>query len=239
MPVPLAALPLMVDVPQNRAALRFSFGLVEMAIYGTKGNNLPYYVQPRLLLQTEIVTRTVFVVGPGTLESKIQDVSLAGKPETISDQEYFSSLAALDPSLPDRLRNFLDECQSLGCAPELKKAYVLYIDDPTGSRLNIGTIRKVGKAEIWGVSRRDKQFGEPIGRQYMERVAKFLRNAHVKDDFETSAEWHVRFDEKSFIPLDVMLNHSKEWLAAIQGLVEQFRAIEHKEETSNDPDERL
>jgi hypothetical protein len=45
---------------QNKATLGFSLGLIEMALYGN-GSSGPYYVQPRLLLRTETVTRTVFL----------------------------------------------------------------------------------------------------------------------------------------------------------------------------------
>jgi len=47
------------------------------------------------------------------------------------------------------------------------------------------------------------------------------------------AEWHVRYKEKAFIPLDALLNHSKEWLDAIQEMIERFQGIEHKESTHN------
>lgn len=46
------------------------------------------------------------------------------------------------------------------------------------------------------------------------------------------ADWHIRFNEKALIPLDVMLTHSKEWLAALQQVVDRFQAIEHGEERS-------
>jgi hypothetical protein len=213
---------------QNRATLGFSFGLVEMAIYGGKDHQGPYYVQPRLLLQTEIVTRTVFVVGESP-QTKVQDVTPAGRPQTISEQEFFSSLASVDPNLPDRLREFLAQCRALGCDPGLKQALAIYVDDPTGGRLNIGGIRKTGRVEIWSAARQDLQVGEPIGRRYLDRVAAFLGNATVKDDLASPADWHVRYKGNSLIPLEIMLNHSKEWLAAIQELIEGFQGIEHKE----------
>jgi hypothetical protein len=213
---------------QNRATLGFSFGLVEMAIYGGKDHQGPYYVQPRLLLQTEIVTRTVFVVGE-TAQTKVQDVTPAGRPQSISEQEFYSSLAAVDPKLPDQVREFLDQCRALGCDPELKQGLGIYVDDPTGSRLNIGGIRKNGRVEIWGAARLDLQVGEPIGRGYLDRVAAFLGNATVKDDLSSPGDWHVRYEGNSLIPLEVMLNHSKEWLAAIQELIERFQGIEHQE----------
>ncbi len=201
---------------QNRATLGFSFGLVEMAIYAAKGSLGPYYVQPRLLLQTEIITRTVFIAaGERTATTKISKVEPGGRPQTISEQEFFDQLAQVDPTYPDRLRAFFDQCRAIGCEPQLRRRFVLYADEPTGGRLNVGTIAKDGTVEIWGTAAHDHQFGEPIGRRYMERVTAFLPDARIKDDFPSPANWHIRHRGKTAGPLDEMLSHQDAWLARI------------------------
>lgn len=136
---------------QNRATLGFSFALIEMAIYENKIGGSSFYVQPRLLLQTEIITRTVLVLEDRGAP-QVMSVSTGGEPQTISEQEFFAALANADPTYPDALRSFLDRCRALGCQPELRRRYVLYVDDPTGGRINLGTIGKNGTLEIWGGS---------------------------------------------------------------------------------------
>jgi hypothetical protein len=215
---------------QNRATLGFSFALIEMAIYQNKMAGGSFYVQPRLLLQTEIITRTIFVAEERG-KPQVTSVSGGGKPQTISEQEFFAALSSVDPSYPDALRAFLDRCRGLGCQPELRRRYVLYFDDPTGGRINLGTIGKDGTVEIWGVSGRDQQFGRSIGRRYMDQIATILPEAYVKDDQPHSASWNVRYKEKVGIPLREMLERQDRWLLAMQEVVDQFRAIELQQET--------
>jgi hypothetical protein len=217
---------------QNRATLGFSFALIEMAIYENKIGGSSFYVQPRLLLQTEIITRTVFVLEDRGAP-QVMSVSTGGEPQTISEQEFFAALANADPTYPDALRSFLDRCSALGCQPELRRRYVLYVDDPTGGRINLGTIGKNGTVEIWGAASRDQQLGEPIGRHYMDQIAAFLSQAYVKDDLPSPGSWTVRYKDKVGIPMREMLPHQDAWLKAIQEVINRFRDIESRQSESS------
>jgi hypothetical protein len=208
---------------QNRATLGFSFALIEMAIY-EHNRDSSYFIQPRLLLQTEIITRTVFVTEDRG-KPEITNVSSGSRPETLSEQEFFAGLALQDPSYPDSVRAFIDKCRAIGCQPELKRRYLLYVDDPTGGRINLGTIGKDGSVEIWGQAVRDQELGQPAGRNYMAEVAAFLPNAYVKDDLPNPGSWTVRYNDKVAIPLRQMLAKQDEWLVAIQRLIDTFRSI--------------
>src|ERR1019366_5633317 len=84
---------------QNRATLGFSLGLIEMAIYGN-GNTGPFYIQPRLLLRTETVTRTVLVSDREVAGPTIKSVSEPGKPTTIFEEDFYSALGSIDPGYP-------------------------------------------------------------------------------------------------------------------------------------------
>ena len=57
---------------QDRATLGFSLRLIEMPVFAPQANSGPYYVQPRLLLQTEVVIRNVHQPHrtPSSLEQK-------------------------------------------------------------------------------------------------------------------------------------------------------------------------
>jgi hypothetical protein len=107
----------------------------------------------------------------------------------------------------------------------LKRRYLIYVDDPTGGRINLGTIGKDGFVEIWGQAVRDQELGQPAGRNYMAEVAAFLPNAYVKDDLPNPGSWTVRYNDKVAIPLRQMLANEGDWLAAIQKLVDEFRTI--------------
>jgi hypothetical protein len=138
--------------------------------------------------------------------------------------------AMLRASYPDKLRAFFDRCRALGCDPQLRRRFVLYVNDPTGARMNVGTIGKDGNVEIWGTASHDQRLGEPIGRKYMERVSSFLPEARIKDDFADPGNWHIRHYGRTARALREMLAHEEDWLSAIQELIERFRAIERAEE---------
>jgi len=136
---------------QNRATLGFSFGLIEMALYGGKDQK-SYYLQPRTLAQTVKIERTVFLTGAAGKEAKISKVDAGGKPQTISEQEFFDGLGKVNPALPARLSGFLDKCKAIGCDPQLRRRYILYVENPNGERMNLGVIYKEGRVEIWGMA---------------------------------------------------------------------------------------
>jgi len=139
-------------------------------------------------------------------------------------------LAQVNPSFPDALRSFFDQCKANGCGPELRRQFSLYVDSPAGGRVNLGSVRKDGVVEVWGVSRQDGELGEPIGRRYMQKLVDFLTDARIKDDSESARNWHIRQHDRATISLDDMLRHREAWLAAIKEVVDRFRQIEHSQD---------
>lgn len=208
---------------QNRATLGFSFALIEMAIYEHKSTS-SYFIQPRLLVQTEIVTRTVFVTDDRG-KSEVTDVSGESRPETLSEQDFYAGLASQDPSYPDAVRAFLENSRALGCEPELKRRLLIYVDDPTGGRINLGTISKDAIVEFWGQAVRDQELGQPVGANYMVEIAQFLPNAYLKNDLPNPGSWNIRYNDKVAIPLNVMLAKQDLWLNAIQKVISTFRTM--------------
>jgi hypothetical protein len=121
---------------QNKATLGFSLGLIEMALYGN-GSSGPYYVQPRLLLRTETVTRTVFLSDRDVGTTTVKEVSLPSKPITISEEDFLSRIGTIDPSYPAAASDLIDSAREVGCQPELRRTYVIYADSSDGP-LNLG-----------------------------------------------------------------------------------------------------
>jgi len=213
------------DLLQNHATLGFALGLIEMAIYGDAEGKGPYYVQPRLLLSTEVITRTVLLTGGGATSPAITKVELPSKPQTLSEKEFFSKLKETDPAYPERIQHLLDRCRELGCEPELLRKYNIYLDDPAGGRMNLGAIGTDGRVEIWAAGR-DKALNEAVGVAYMRRVVSMLPNASLKEEFANPASWHVGYEKKGSIPLREMLAHEEEWLKVIGDVTVRLREIE-------------
>jgi hypothetical protein len=215
---------------QNRATMGFSLGLVETAIYASEHGGGPYYIQPRILIRTEIVTRTVFLErGEAAAAVKIGAVEAPDKAQSISEREFFDELAQVDPSYPGRLRLFLDRCREIGCEPVLRRLLSLYAEDITGRRASLATIRKNGTVEIWGTGGQGAEYGETLSRRYMERVVGFLPGSWIhKHPKPTST--NVRYEGKIAIPMSIMLDHSDQWLEAIREMIDSFRRIEQPQE---------
>jgi len=214
---------------QGHAGLGFAFGLIEMAVYRRQGTAGPYYLQPRVIAQTEIITRTVFLAAPDSTAPRIAEVELPKKPSTLTEQEFFAELEKVDPAYPEQLREFFARCNDRGCLPILRKRYVLYVEDPTGSRINLGTIDKSGAVELWGMAARDAELGEPVGRRYLEEVAALVPGATVKDDLAGVANWHLVHAGRASIPLREMLERQEGWLAAISKVVDRFAELSRRQ----------
>jgi hypothetical protein len=207
---------------QNKATLGFSLGLIEMAIYGN-GTTGPFYIQPRLLLRTETITRTVLLSEREVSGPTIKSVSELGKPRTISEQDFFRSLGSVDPSYPSAVSDLIDRTRTVGCQPELKRTYVIYAEVPSGGSINLGQIAMDGKVTIWGAASRDLLLGEPVGRTYMESVVRLVPGADIKDDLNNPNNWYVRFNKRSAIPLSKLLNRVSEWISAMAQVVQTLQ----------------
>ena len=206
---------------QNRA-LGFSLGLIELAIYGN-GTTGPFYIQPRLLLRTETVTRTVFVSDREVAGPTIKSVSEPGKPTTISEEDFYRALGSIDPGYPSTVSDLLDKVRAVGCQPELKRTYVIYADIPSGGSLNLGQITRDGNVSIWGTASRDPQIGAPIGKTYMDSVVNILPDADIKDSSDNRGNWYVRFKGRSTIPLKELLSRESEWISAMAQAVQTLQ----------------
>jgi hypothetical protein len=207
---------------QNKATLGFSLGLIEMAIYGN-GTTGPFYIQPRLLLRTETITRTVLLSEREVSGPTIKSVSEASKPRTISEQDFFRSLGSVDPSYPSAVSDLIDRTRTVGCQPELKRTFVIYADIPSGGSINLGQIAMDGKVTIWGAASRDLLLGEPVGRTYMESVVRLVPGADIKDDLNNPNNWYVRFNKRSAIPLKELLSRESEWISAMAQVVQKLQ----------------
>jgi hypothetical protein len=220
----------LVDLLQERVTLGFTFGLVEMPVYGA-ADGLGYVIQPRVLLRTEVVKRTVFVAARRGTELTVEKVEQRPAAENLSEQDFYGGLAKVDPQLPGRVRTLLRRLTDLGCEVRLLRKYNIYVDDGLGGRLSILQIAPIGTVEVWGVASRDARLGQPVGRDYMVRAAALL-GGQLKDDFPNPASWNIKVDGKVAIDLQLLLAHQDEWLAAIEALRTRLLDLEKKRDGS-------
>ena len=207
----------------NRSTLGFALGLVEVAFYGN-GDAGPFYVQPRVLFRTETVTRTVFVLADKEGKLAIENVTEPTKPQTISEQEFFQKLAAVDPSYPGEVRELIDAAKAVGCAPELRRTYLIYAE-AIGQSVNLGHVNTDGTVTIWGSASRDSQIGRPLGEEYMRTVASLLPSTDIKDSSADRSGWYVRYKGRASIPLKELLARKEDWIAAMEKFVQGLQQV--------------
>jgi len=213
------------DLLERHSMLGFSLGLVEMAIYGA-GEGGPFYLQPRVLTKTEIVTRTIFVQGEPEQRASRDLVAPPSAPTSLSEQEFYAGLTAIQSDLPGRTRAFLKRCEELGCTLVLKRTYCIYFEDAAGRRLNLGIINPNGMVEFWSTASRDADLGAPVGLRYLTTMATLVPSGTVTTESPNPLNWNIRSAGKVGIPLSLVLDRADGWLAAIEALANAIRTLE-------------
>lgn len=220
---------------QDKATLGFALALVEMAIYYGEGEATSYYVQPRVLLRTEVITRTVFLDGLASGSPAIRAVDPPSAPKTLTEEEFFSALGTVNPSYPDQVRTLLRRCEGLGCETRLLKRYNIYVDDGLGGQLSVGFFVRNGTFEIWSTAVRDPVLGALVGREYMQAVAQALPGGRLDDHFEKPSAWHISVDGRVAMPIDLLVRHADDWIRALERLNLELRRLEAERSRSTAP----
>jgi hypothetical protein len=73
--------------------------------------------------------------------------SSKGPPETITTEQFFEAMAAINPAIPDKLRTFLDRVAQFEVRPEFRRSLNLKWDAPSGREVNLGYITRQG--QVW------------------------------------------------------------------------------------------
>jgi len=218
------------DYLQQSAGIRFTFGLVELAIFEMPDESAGgIIVEPRVLAKTIEIERAVVrsadagvVVEDPPSEGTVSPDS-GDRRAPITETEFFEDIAEIDAALPERLRDFFERCRRDGLEVTLSRAsYILHWLRDDGRRVNFGTLFPNGDLHTNYIVDSAKEIGDPqIGVDYLEAVASLIPRATVRMDGNYWT-WCVVVDgRKPKIP-DV-LKRSDEWLDAIGRAIDAFR----------------
>lgn len=128
----------------------------------------------------------------------------------------------MDPSYPGEVRELIDAAKAAGCAPELRRTYLVYAE-AIGQTVNLGHINTDGTVTIWGSAARDGQIGRPLGEEYMRKVASLLSATDIKDSSPDRGSWYVRYKGRASIPLKELLARKTDWIDAMAKFVEALQ----------------
>jgi hypothetical protein len=211
---------------QSHAGHRFTFALVELAVYETPVTGVRLVV-PSVLAQTELIERGVVRIEgnvPAGLRVAVEQVPLpakasSGRRMSIGEDEFFEMLGQKDTALPELLKAFLVKAEAFGVYTDLQGAMSLKHASPTGQPLNMGTIGKGGLVDT-GFS---KSFGRTSqGKTYNENLAKLIGGSVIDAKSEKHA---LRTKAGRMPPLsDFLPQHEQGWLDAMEQYIRESLA---------------
>lgn len=165
------------ELVQSHAGARFTFALVELAIFKLP-NSDGLLICPRTLVQTTFLERGVVkiedhrikVVADPSGQSAAQ--GLKPIPESITAEEFLGAMAAIRSDLPGKLRLLLQNLEELRVRADFQRSLHLRWEAPSGRTVNLGYISRNG--ELWTDT---VQLGVPssLARHYLENLAKTFR----------------------------------------------------------------
>jgi hypothetical protein len=207
------------ELLQSHAGHRFTFALVELAVYTTPEADVRLVV-PSVLAQTTLIERGVVRIdsasGAITVDRPAAPALASGPGEgkgiSIGVDEFFDVLGQREPALPDLLKAFLGKAEELGIFVDRQSGLNLKHEAPDGPPLNLGTIRKdgfvdTGPATWWG--------RKPYGQRYNETLAEAIggRVGPMKDGAESALRTAAG---KTPRLSDLLPRHEQTWLDAMQ-----------------------
>ena len=184
------------DYLKQSAGIRFTFGLVELAIFDMPDESVGgIIVEPRVLARTYEIERVVVRVAdarvvveePPTTDPSSRDGGGRRKPITVG--EYYEQIGRIDAALPQRLRGFFDRCQREGLGRDrlevtlARASYILHWRQDDGRKVNFGTLFPNGDLYTnYIVGSAWERGNLQIGVDYLEAVARLVPGATVKKD---------------------------------------------------------
>jgi hypothetical protein len=202
---------------QSHAGARFTFGLIQLAVYQLP-DNLGQLVVPQTLLKTKLVERGVVLVDDKrtTVLPPPTFGRLQGGRTTITEEQFYEAMASLDKSVPDKLKAFVLKLQDRGVRTDFRASLNLMLDLSSGSSVNLGYIQRDGAIWTSTVNAR-KVVPEEIGHAYNEELAAALGVEVNKQ------HWSIWGRNRSLRILDIA-DRLDAWLPVIDRFAQRMEA---------------
>jgi hypothetical protein len=217
--VPLA------ELLQTHAGHRFTFALIELAVYEAPQAGVRI-VTPSVLAQTALIERGVVQIEDRAdggrrivIREPVTTVASTSRERSfgIGEDEFFEILEQRAPGAPALIKSLLAKAEKLGIYADLQGGLNLKHAPPNGSShpLNVGTIEKgglldTGPASWWGRNRTAQRYNDHLASLTGGRVREF--NNGKENGLRTATGRMPRV-------FDLLPVHEEAWLAAIDQYV--------------------
>lgn len=209
------------ELLQTHAGHRFTFALIELAVFETPQSGVRLVV-PSVLAQTALIERGVVQIedGPGGRQIVVREpaATAATAPRDrsfgIGEDEFYDQLDQREPGASGLVKRLLAKADNLNIRPDFLKALNLKRATAAGKDLNFGTIDKWGFVDTspttwWGRTAPGRRYNDSLSAQ----IGGFVRD--MKDGqsaVRTAAGKTPRITD--FLPA-----HEDAWLVAMDQYV--------------------
>lgn len=211
------------ELLQAHAGSRFTFALVELAVYVAPGAS--WIVVPSVLAQTLLIERGVVSIretagGQHRIEVTPTPTSgpAAGRSAraiSVGEDEFYELLDQREPGLAAKLRRFLDKTVGLGIFLDRQSGLNLKHDSIDGPPLNLATIRKdgfvdTGPSTWWGRTDAGMAYNEALARLIDGGVSEMMHGE--QSALRTKAGKTPRLS-------DLLPQHEENWINAMEAYI--------------------
>lgn len=216
------------ELLQSHAGHRFTFALVELAVYESPVRDTRIVI-PSVLAQTTLIERAVIRLEGDTGRVHVDavrpsistsDGASSRRTVSIGEDEFYDILAQRDLAWPSLLRSFLEKAEGLGLYVERKGGLNVKHASPSGQPLNLATISKDGLIDTGPSTWWDRT---NAGRRYGESLAAAIGGSvrSMKDGKEAALRTATGNMPRIS---DLLPVHEKAWLQAARQYIEDIFA---------------
>ena len=212
---------------QSHAGSRFTFALVELAIYDSPQSGVRIVV-PSVLAETVLIERGVVRLENSTAQNiRIDSVEptrsfSAGRAKRIglSEDEFYERLRLAQPDLPAKVKSFVEDVSEFDVYTEFRGALNLKHTSVEGQPLNLGVITKEGHLDTEPSTWWERR---PFGDAYNSTLATAIGGVvKISEDGQRSS---VRTTAGKMPQIsDLLPKHEQLWLDAVETYVEAYMA---------------
>lgn len=212
---------------QLHAGFHFTLAIVELPVFHVP--EAGFLVQPRVLARTVNIERGIVKIADGRAAVEAPSVASgtepAGRRTSISQERQMEMLSEVEPGLPEALQSFVDRAGDVGVVLEAAtKSLQLRWRGPGDQSFALGGIGTAGELQTHNVNWTPDSIGHvELAHRYLERIASLI-GAEVRRT-NNPAQWYLTVKGTTQQPkVMALLVLPDEWLAAIEGYVEELRA---------------
>ncbi len=176
---------------QAHAVFRFTFALVELALFRLSDGEEDLVVVPTTLAQTYMIERGVIRLEGDSVAASFEPAApnnqSSASPEktAITPDEFFDAMRDIDADLPRQIEEFLEKVKQYGVYHKFERSMILRWDTPAGDTAQLGCIYRNGSVIFEDVASSLPSTGKQ--KQAAECFLADLAKQH--DDLEL-VDWH-------------------------------------------------